>query len=117
MSDMLIDITGLLYITKTCPCNEYPLIPHFHIEKLGYAGYTHFSNLFQNIDCWYSLEQPRRGGTNVPHSILRAKEKKKERKERKITKRNSTENFQFLQLKKSLFIAWACFHNFKHRTR
>ena len=23
---------------KTCPCNEYPLKPHFYILKLGYAG-------------------------------------------------------------------------------
>ena len=25
-------------ITKTCPCNVYPLEPHFYIAKLGYAG-------------------------------------------------------------------------------
>ena len=25
-------------IRKTCPCNEYPLKPHFYIVKLGYAG-------------------------------------------------------------------------------
>ena len=25
-------------IRKTCPCNEYPLKPHFYIAKLGYAG-------------------------------------------------------------------------------
>ena len=30
------------YITKTCPCNVYPLKPHFYIAKLGYAGYTFF---------------------------------------------------------------------------
>ena len=26
------------HIRKTCPCNVYPLIPHFYIVKLGYAG-------------------------------------------------------------------------------
>ena len=25
-------------ITKTGPCNVYPLEPHFYIAKLGYAG-------------------------------------------------------------------------------
>ena len=31
--------TGFLTtITKTSPCNEYPLTPHFYIVKLGYTG-------------------------------------------------------------------------------
>ena len=25
-------------IRKTCPCNVYPLEPHFYIAKLGFAG-------------------------------------------------------------------------------
>ena len=46
-------------IRKTCPCNEYPLKPHFYIVKLGYAGvYLFFLFLLQNIDCGYSLEPP-----------------------------------------------------------
>ena len=58
-------------IRKTCPCNEYPLNPHFYIAKLGYAGvYLFFLFLLQNIDCGYSLEPPRRGGSNVyPQSM------------------------------------------------
>ena len=49
-----------LIITKTCPCNVYPLEPHFCIAKLGYAGvYLFFLILLQNIDCGYSLEPPR----------------------------------------------------------
>ena len=57
-------------IRKTCPCNEYPLKPHFYIVKLG------FENLFslfllQNIDYGYSLEPPRQGGSNVyPQSMF-----------------------------------------------
>ena len=48
-----------LYIMKTCQCNEYPLIPHFYIAKLGYVGvYLFFLFLLQNIDCGYSLEPP-----------------------------------------------------------
>ena len=46
-----------LLIKKTCPCNIYPLIPHFYIAKLGYAGvYLFFLFLLQTIDCGYLLE-------------------------------------------------------------
>ena len=42
-----------------------PLIPHFFIVKLGFAGvYLFFLFLLQNIDCGYSLEPPQRGGSN-----------------------------------------------------
>ena len=60
------------HITKTCPCNEYPLEPQFYIVKLGFAGvYLFFLSLLQNIDCGYSLEPPRRGGSNVyPQSMF-----------------------------------------------
>ena len=45
-----------IVIRKTCPCNVYPLKPHFYIVKLGYAGVYHFFLfLLQNIDCGYSL--------------------------------------------------------------
>ena len=59
-------------IRKTCPCNEYPLKPHFYIVKLGYAGVDlFFLFLLQNIDCGYSLEPPRQGGSNVyPQSMF-----------------------------------------------
>ena len=44
----------------------YPLIPHFYIAKLGFTGvYLFFLILLQNIDCGYSLELPRRGGSNM----------------------------------------------------
>ena len=97
---------GQRYIQNCHPCYEYPLIPHFHIVKLVFAGVCLlFLFLLHNIDYGYSLEPPRPGGSNVyPQSMVWAKI-------RKITKKNSTENFQFLQLKKSLYIAWACFSN------
>ena len=59
-------------IRKTCPCKVYPLKPHFYIVKLGYAGvYLFFLFLLKNIDCGYSLEPPRRGGSNVyPQSMF-----------------------------------------------
>ena len=61
-----------IFIRKTCPCNVYPLKPHFYTVKLGYAGvYLFFLFLLQNIDCGYSLEPPRRGGSNVyPQSMF-----------------------------------------------
>ena len=63
---------GNKIIRKTCPCNVYPPEPHFYIAKLGYAGvYLFFLFLLQNIDCGYSLEPPRRGGSNVyPQSMF-----------------------------------------------
>ena len=65
-------LVTVLSITKTCPCNIYPLEPHFYIEKLGFKGvYLFFLFLLQNIDCGYSLEPPRLGGSNVyPQSIF-----------------------------------------------
>ena len=52
-------------ITKTYLYNFDPLKPHFYIVKLGLQGYTLlFLFLFKNIDCGYSLEPPRRGGSN-----------------------------------------------------
>ena len=65
-------------ITKTCPCNVYPFIPHFYIAELGYAGvYLFFLFLLQNIDCGYTLELPCQGGSNeYPQSMFRSKNKK-----------------------------------------
>ena len=59
-------------ITKTCLYNFDPLKPHFYIVKLGYPGvYIIFLYLLKNIDCGYSLEPPRRGGSNeYPQSMF-----------------------------------------------
>ena len=52
-------------ITKTYLYNFDPLKPHFYIVKLGFTGvYIIFVISAQNIDCGYSLEPPRRGGSN-----------------------------------------------------
>ena len=60
------------FITKTCLYNFDPLKPHFYIVKLGYTGYTLFFLISaRNIDCEYSLEPPRRGGSNeYPQSMF-----------------------------------------------
>ena len=49
--------------------------PHCYIAKLGYAGVKlFFLLLLQNIDCGYSLEPPRQGGSNMhPQSMFSAK--------------------------------------------
>ena len=59
-------------ITKTRLCNFDPLKPHFYIVKLGFTGvYIIFHISAQNIDCGYSLEPPRRGGSNeYPQSMF-----------------------------------------------
>ena len=69
---IIVDVIIPMSIRKTCPCNVYPLKPHFYIAKLGYGGgYLFFLFLLQNIDCGYSLEPPRRGGSNVyPQSMF-----------------------------------------------
>ena len=52
-------------ITKTRLYNIDPLKPHFYIVKLGFTGvYIIFLISAKNIDCGYSLEPPRRGGSN-----------------------------------------------------
>ena len=63
---------NILNITKTCLYNFDPLKPHFYIVKLGFTGvYIIFLISAQNIDCGYSLEPPRRGGSNeYPQSMF-----------------------------------------------
>ena len=57
-------------ITKTYLYNFDALKPHFYIVKLGFTGvYIIFLISAQNIDCGYSLESPRRGGSNEYHTI------------------------------------------------
>ena len=62
----------LQFITKTRLYNSDPLKPHCYIEKLGFIGvYIIFLISAQNINCGYSLEPPRRGGSNeYPQSMF-----------------------------------------------
>ena len=59
-------------ITKTRLYNSDPLEPHFYIVKLGFTGvYIIFLISAQNIDCGYSLEPSRWGGSNeYPQSMF-----------------------------------------------
>ena len=75
-----------------------PLKPHFYIVKLGFTGvFIIFLISAQNIDCGYSLEPPRRGGSNeYPQYMFWAEI-------RKISEFLS-ENFQFLDVKFSIYL-------------
>ena len=66
------------YITKTDLYRFYPLKPHLYIVKLEFTGvYIIFLFLLKSIDCGYSLEPPRRGGSNeYPQFIFWAKIRK-----------------------------------------
>ena len=56
-------------ITKTRLYNFDPLKPHFYIVKLGFTGGYIISA--QKHRLWYSLEPPRRGGSNeYPQSMF-----------------------------------------------
>ena len=59
-------------ITKTCLYNSDPIAPHFYTGNWGLLEYTlFFLFLFKNIDCRYTLEPPRRGGSNeYPQSLF-----------------------------------------------
>ena len=55
-----------------------PLKHHFYTVKLGFTGvYIIFLISAQNVDCGYSLEPPRRGGSNEnPQSMFWAEIRK-----------------------------------------
>ena len=72
---------------------------------MGFTGVNKFFSLFilQNIYCGYSFDPHRRDGSSngVPTIYVLCKNKK--------NKNYSIEFFQFLQLRKNLYITWACF--------
>ena len=84
---------------KTYLYNFDPLKPPFYIVKLGLQGYTLFILfLLKNIDCGYSLELPRWGGSNeYPQSMFWIEIWK-------ISDIFFSENFQFLVVKFSIYL-------------
>ena len=100
----------VLVITKTRLYNFDPLL----YSKTGvYRGMHYFLNSAQNIDCGYSLEPPRRGGSNEYLNLCF--EQKAEAVltsthnlcfEQKYEKYQSflSENFQFLEVKFSIHL-------------
>ena len=86
-----------IYITKTCLYNIDPLKPHFYTVKLGFTGvYIIFHISAQNIDCGYSLEPPRQGGSNKYSLCF---EQKYENYQTFLS-----ENFQFLEVKLCIYL-------------
>ena len=80
---------------KTRLYNFDPLKPPFYIVKLGYTLFPLF--LLKTVDCRYSLEPPRQGGSNgYPQSMFEHKLEK--------YKNVSSENFQFLAVKYSIYL-------------
>ena len=90
--------SSMNHITKTCLYNLTPLKIHFYVVKLEFTGvYIIFLISAQNIDCGYSLELPRRGGSNkYPQSMFWAE----------IWKISEflSENFHFLEVKFSIYL-------------
>ena len=85
------------FITKTRLYNIDPLKPHFYIVKLGFTGvWIIFSYLCLKHILWYSLEPPRRGGSEYPQSMFWAE----------IWKLSDflSENFMFLKVKFSIYL-------------
>ena len=74
------------------------LTPHFYIVKLGFTGlYILVLFLLKNIDCGYSLEPPRRGGSyEYPQSMF---EQKYEKYQNFLS-----ENFQILEVNFSIYL-------------
>ena len=69
---LTLQLMFMVIIKKTYLYNFDPLKPHFCIVKLGLTGvYIIFLISAKNIDCGYSLEPPRRGGSKgYPQSIF-----------------------------------------------
>ena len=66
-----------LTIKKTCPCNIQRLFIAIKNEIFQQKNFDIFKIFAQNIDCGYTLEPPRRGGSNeYPQSMFWSKNKK-----------------------------------------
>ena len=91
-------------LARTSPSRKHtyiiltPLKPTFYILKLRFTGvYIIFLIFAKNIDCEYSLEPPRRGGSNeYPQSMFKA--------DMKISGFFFSENFHLLVVKFSVYL-------------
>ena len=67
----------VISITKTCSCNKQSFFFALKIENFQLKNVDIFLIFAQNIDCGYTLEPPRRGGSNeYPQSMFWSKNKK-----------------------------------------
>ena len=66
-----IQLQNTVCITKTCLYNFDPLKPHICMVKLGFTGVYIILLTLLKINCRYSLEPPRIGGSNeYPQSMF-----------------------------------------------
>ena len=66
-----------VFTTITCPCNIQGIFSGVKIENLQLKIFGIFLIFAQNIDCGYTLEPPRRDGSNeYPQSMFWSKNKK-----------------------------------------
>ena len=64
------EVMDLISITKTCPCNEQRLFKLCKM-KIFFKIFNIFLIFTLTIDCGYTLEPPRRGGSNEhPQSVF-----------------------------------------------
>ena len=97
----------LMHIRKTCPCNVYPLEPHF-LYTSSKTGVCRAKSIFlifapkHRLWVFVRTASPMRF-YRVPTIYVLSKNKQK-------YQNFSAENFQFLKLKNNL-IAWARFRN------
>ena len=64
-------------ITETCPCNKHRFFLTLKIANFQLKILDIFLIFAQKIDCGYTLEPPRRGGSNeYPFSMFWSKNKK-----------------------------------------
>ena len=96
-------------IIKTFLYNFEPLKTHFYIVKLEFTGVCIiFLFSAENIDCGYSLEPPHRGGSNEYPKFMF---------EQKKYQSFLSGNFQFLEVKFSIYLNRRIFVMWYHRTR
>ena len=65
-------VAWFFIITKTCPCNKQKFFLALKIENFQLIFFLYIFLIFaQNIDCGYTLEPPRQGGSNeYPQSMF-----------------------------------------------
>ena len=72
-------LNSIVFITKTRQCNIQRFFSQVKIENVHHGNifFYIFLTFAQNIDCGYTLEPPRRGGSNeYPQSMFWSKNNK-----------------------------------------
>ena len=84
---------------QTCPCNVYPLTPHFYIVKLGFTVVFIFLS--------FALKQ--RVWVLVSEAVLRCTHDLCFEQKYENSQKLSNENCHFYSREKSLYVAWVFF--------